>query len=317
VTRRAIDRERSPWLRLFSASVTIAAVLFGVVAAQGGPGCAVDPPTPRPTPAAAAPARAANSARPDQTPRPARPPPTSPHLALGAPVGRDAADELVLEKPQYVVGYSRARRAASWVSYRLVASDFGAVPRYRGKFLADDALPAGVYRARHEDYSGSGYDRGHLVRSEERTRTPEDNRATFLLTNVLPQTHELNAGPWLHLEQLCEALAKGGRELHIVAGGLFDSRPPTIGEGVAVPRSFFKIVVALERGEHASDVTASTRVIAVVMPNTTDVRASFGEYRTTVDDLEQRAAYDFLPRLPDEVERALEARRDAGPTRAE
>ena len=42
---------------------------------------------------------------------------------------------------------------------------------------------------------------------KERTRSPEDNRATFLLTNILPQTHDLNGGPWLRLEEHCRELA--------------------------------------------------------------------------------------------------------------
>ena len=82
---------------------------------------------------------------------------------------------------------------------RTLAESAGARP--------DDMLPAGWYRVQDHDYAGSGYDRGHMVRSEERTRSPEDNKTTFYLTNVLPQTHELNAGPWLRLEDYCQDLA--------------------------------------------------------------------------------------------------------------
>ncbi|WP_438019154.1 DNA/RNA non-specific endonuclease [Sorangium sp. So ce315] len=254
-----------------------------------------------------------------------RPPAPSVHLELGVPVRTgaraaraDASDDHLMIKPQYALSYNRSRNVANWVSWRLDAASFGDAPRYRGKFLADSALPDGWYRVQHDDYTGSGFDRGHMVRSEERTRTPDDNKATFLLTNILPQRHDLNAGPWLRLEEACQALAqKERRTLFVIAGGLFDERerPATIGKGVAVPDAFFKIAVVLEPGQGPEDVGPSTRVIAAVMPNATGIKdEGWGQYRTTVDEIERRAGYDVLTALPEPVQRVLEARTDDGPT---
>lgn len=253
-------------------------------------------------------------------PAPSTGAPQEPHLALGvpAPLGRgkrDPADEHLLIKPQYALSYSRSRGGPSWVSYRLDASSFGDTPRHRGKFLVDDTLPQGWDRITHDDYTNTGYDRGHMVRSEERTRSVEDNKATFLLTNILPQRHELNAGPWLRLEERCEELAqKEGRGLHIVAGGLYGDRPETIGKGVAVPDAFYKIVVVQDRGQGARDVGPGTRVIAVIMPNTAGIQdEGWARYRVTVDEIERRAGYDFLTAVPEAAQRTIEARIDDGP----
>lgn len=239
----------------------------------------------------------------------------SDHLALGTPARasrskRDPADDHLLIKAQYTLSYNRSRNIANWVAWNLDARWFGDVPRWRGKFLADETLPAGWYRVTHDDYTNSGYDRGHMVRSEERTRTAEDNKSTFLLTNILPQRHDLNAGPWLRLEEHCQELAqKQGRELYIVAGGLLGDRPDTIGKDVAVPEAFFKIVVVLERNQKARDVSASTPVIAVIMPNATGILdEGWAGYRTTVDEIERRAGFDFLTAVPDAVQRVIEAR---------
>lgn len=238
----------------------------------------------------------------------------SAHLALGTParVGqskRDPADDHLMIKPQYTLSYNRSRNVANWVGWSLNAGWFGDVPRHQGKFLADQTLPDGWYRVQHDDYVNSGYDRGHMVRSEERTRTVEDNKSTFLLTNILPQRHDLNAGPWLRLEEHCQELAqKQRRDLHVVAGGLFGSRPDTIGNGVAVPEAFFKIVVVLERGQKAPDVGPSTPVIAVIMPNATGILGEdWGGYRTTVDEIERRTGFDFLTAVPESVQRVIEA----------
>jgi endonuclease G len=239
------------------------------------------------------------------------------HLALGTPVDADPSDDELMVKPEYALSYNRTRNAPNWVSWELNASYLGHVHRHKVRFLSDDALPGDWYHVRHDDYRGSLYDRGHLVPSEDRTRTPEENLATYRLTNVLPQRHELNVGPWLRLEEYCHALAaKEGRELYIMAGGIFSAHPEAIGHGVSVPDAFFKIVVVLGPGEAASDVHASTRVIAVIMPNTSEVPdASWAAYRTTVREVERRTGYDFLTRVPEPIQQVIERRIDSGPSR--
>jgi endonuclease G, mitochondrial len=239
----------------------------------------------------------------------------SDHLAMGTPADKDPSDDHLMVKTQYALSYNKDKNVPNWVSYSLAPGHFGDVPRFKGKFLQDDSLPEGFYRVKHDDYVGSGYDRGHMVRSEERTRTPEDNKATFLLTNILPQRHDLNAGPWLRLEEHCEDLArKQGRQLYVVAGGVYPKKPETIGKGVAVPESCFKIVVVLNSGEDARHVARETRVIAVVMPNKEGILDREWEgYRTTVDDIERRTGYDFLTRVPADVQAVIEARSDSGP----
>jgi endonuclease G len=274
-------------------------------------------------PAARGAHRSAASAapRPIADRRPAEPPPSSAnastHLALGTPRDADPSDDLLLTKPEYALSYNGRRNVANWVGWRLVASDFGPTPRHRGKFIADDSLPHGFYRVTHEDYVGSGFDRGHMCRSEDRTSSVEANRATFLLTNVLPQRHELNAGPWLRLEEQCQELAqREHKELFIASGPIFEGPPATIGHGVAVPPAFFKIVVVLEPGQGAADVSERTRVIAVVMPNQADLEhEGWARFRTSVDAIEARTGYDFLTAVPEAIQRVIEARVDDGPGR--
>lgn len=232
---------------------------------------------------------------------------------MGVPTDDSPDDDYLMRKPQYALSYNSVRNIPNWVSWELNEGWFGSVPRHKGKFLEDRDLPQDFKRANHDDYTGSGYDRGHMVRSEERTRTNEDNRSTFLMTNILPQYHDLNAGPWLRLEEHCEKLAKReGRELFVMAGGVF---PPgkratdTIGKGVAVPKSFFKIIVILDKGQGPKDVQSSTPVIAVIMPNKTDIiDEGWEKYRSSVDEIEKRTGYEFLSALPETVQRAIEAR---------
>ncbi|MEO7329629.1 MAG: DNA/RNA non-specific endonuclease [Minicystis sp.] len=256
---------------------------------------------------------------PAQTPSPDRPLPSSSlHLAMGAPADADPSDDYLITRAQYALSYNQNRNDPNWVSWNLDEGWMGHTPRRKGKFLTDDSLPPGFYRVEDRDYSGSGYDRGHMTRSEDRSRSPEDMAATFILTNVIPQKHELNAGPWLRLEDYSEDLArKENKSLFIVSGGIFGKNPPTIGKGVAVPDTCFKVVVILEKGQIAKDVTEVTRVIAVIMPNVGGILDNpWGPYRVSVDEVEKKSGYRFLTALPEGLRRSLESRVDSGPTSA-
>ncbi|MFO0589364.1 MAG: DNA/RNA non-specific endonuclease [Polyangiaceae bacterium] len=268
------------------------------------------------SPSPTASATPAKTAAPSPTTTAAPNKPASVHLTMGTPTAQDPSDDYLLVKPEFVVGYSHARNVPNWVSWNLNASYFGDAPRHKGKFLPDDTLPSGWYRAQDHDYSGSGYDRGHMVRSEERTRSPEDNLTTFHLTNVLPQYHDLNAGPWLRLEDYLQELSqRENKELYVVAGGIFAAKPKTIGHDLAVPDATYKIVVVLSRGQGLSDVTPKTRVIAVVMPNEKGILDEpWGKYRTKVSEVEKRSRHTFLTALPDAVKKALSDTVDDGPT---
>ncbi|MCS6901608.1 MAG: DNA/RNA non-specific endonuclease [Myxococcales bacterium] len=247
--------------------------------------------------------------------RPGKGKATSVHLTMGIPTDGDDSDDHLMVKPQYALSYNKRLNNPNWVSWNLNGSHFGNVPRFKGKFLVDESLPADFYRVRHDDYTGSGFDRGHLVRSEERTKTPADNEATFLMVNILPQYHDLNAGPWLRFEEYCQRLAqKENKELFLVAGGIFPKKPQTIGKGVAVPEATYKIVVVLDRNQSIEHVNETTRVIAVSMPNKEGIRGEpWGQYRTTVAALEKATRYNFLSDLPESLQSSLENRKDTGP----
>jgi endonuclease G len=248
-------------------------------------------------------AAAAAAERPDVDPIAA-----SMHLALGLPTDGDASDDVLLDHRYFVVSYNPRRRVPNWVAWRLEAADLGPAVR-KDDFHPDQLLPPPLYRVGPDDYRGSGFDRGHMCPSADRTSTPEANSATFVMTNMQPQRHELNAGPWEELETFERQLATQNRRVFIVAGGLFDAAPATIGPAIAVPRANYKILVVLGPGEGAAAVDASTRVYAVVMPNaTTAATTHWPQYLATVDEIERDSGYDFLTAVPAAVADPLEAR---------
>jgi endonuclease G len=246
----------------------------------------------------------------------------SPQLAMGIPRYTGSpplapADDHLMVKREYALSYNHSKNVANWVSWRIDAESYGPMHRYHGNFFADSSLPADWYHVQHEDYTGTDYERGHMVRAEERSGTRQENHATFLLTNVLPQRHDLNTGPWLAFEAECMDLVKEhGRVLHLVAGGTYadPDHPKVLRHGVAIPDAFFKVAVVLEPGQTAADVRPSTRVIAVFMPNETGILdRPWSPYRTTLAEIERQARFTFLTAVPEATRAALKTRVDDGP----
>lgn len=238
---------------------------------------------------------------------PATSSPASVHLALGTPTDSDPSDDLLLDHQVFVVSYNPTRRVANWVAWRLVADDLGQARR-QDNFHADELLPRHLPAVLPRDYTGSGYDRGHLCPSGDRTKTQAENLETFVMTNMHPQAPALNRGPWKGLEEHARRLAGGGRQVFIVAGGLFEAAGPTIGPGVSVPCASFKILVVLERGQRAQDVDATTTTYAVIMPNSGEVsRTRWPKYLASIDEVERQSGYDFMSRVPKAIQRVIEA----------
>ncbi|MGE5479298.1 MAG: DNA/RNA non-specific endonuclease [Chloroflexota bacterium] len=232
------------------------------------------------------------------------------HIELGIPTDANPSDDFLIWRHQFVISYNPTKGIPNWVSYNLDENWYGEEPRYDGNFISDVSLPSDFYRVTHDDYTNSGYDRGHMVRSEERTRNREDNKATFLLTNICPQTPDLNRGCWLDFEYFCEDLCKKNhKELFIITGVVSHSNKTLGGLGhVVVPDSCFKIVVALEKGQSVASLTAFTPVYAVVMPNVSGIRKDdWKKYATTIDKIEALTGYDFLNWVKESLQSKLEA----------
>ncbi len=232
----------------------------------------------------------------------------NPHLLLGNPSdAKNSPDNYLLEKQQFTLSYNNRRHIANWVSWHLNEGWVGTVARQTG--FHTENLPAGWYEVKDADYTGSGFDRGHICPSGDRTATATDNYATFVLSNIIPQAPDNNQGPWAEFEGYCRELAAQNYEVFIIAGSYDSIR--TIGTGkVVVPGRLWKIVV-LENIISVSGVNANTRIIAIDMPNENGLRnESWKKYRTSVDQIESATGFDFLSRVSIELQTILESKID-------
>ena len=243
---------------------------------------------------------------------------SSVHLTMGNPSGATTStanyDNYLMEKIQYALSYNDSNSTPNWVSWQLNSSWLGSTPR-QDNFREDTTLPSGFYRVTASDYSGSGYDRGHMCPSGDRTNTVTNNSATFLMTNMVPQAPDNNQGYWAQLENYARSLVTNeGKELYIISGGYGNAG--TISNGyITVPARLYKIIVVTNPGTGATGVNTNTRVIAIDTPNIQGNRSiNWGTFRSTVDSIESNTGYDFLSNVNQSVQSALESRVDNGPT---
>jgi endonuclease G len=181
------------------------------------------------------------------------------HLVMGNPSyavdSVSYSNNYLMIKPQYVVSYNRDRGIPNWVAWHLDNTWLGNVPR-KDTFRPDSTLPADWYHVKKSSYNRSGYARGHHCPSADRTNTVEDNSATFLMTNMMPQAANNNSGPWEKLGTYCRNLIKQGKELYIYAGGY--GSQGTIDNGhITVPSHTWKVILVLDNGDN--DLSAKVR----------------------------------------------------------
>lgn len=153
--------------------------------------------------------------------------------------------------PYYDLCYAEEIEAAEYVVWRLTRDEVLApnVSR-KNTFRPDPDISTGS--ADLIDYKNSGFDRGHMCPNNDRNYNNEAMSATFLMSNMSPQTPILNQQTWRTSESLTQALARELGYIDVVVGPIFytDKKDiKTIGPNkVGVPDAYFRLLVNKETG---------------------------------------------------------------------
>lgn len=212
--------------------------------------------------------------------------------------------------PTYSLEYSYKYKHSYWIAYRFDNTTGGNVGRNEA-YKPDPELPS-QYAAKHNDYTNSGYTRGHLCASSDRQYSKEANQQTFYMSNISPQSgngFNQSGSAWNTGEDKVEAwgynISRSTDTLYVVKGG-------TIGEGmikgyikneIAIPKYFF-MAVLFRSGDNY-------KAIGFYMPheNLKDDpdKKDPKKYLMSIDALEQETGIDFFHNLPDNIENTVEA----------
>jgi endonuclease G len=248
------------------------------------------------------------------------------HLALGNPSGEtddSVPNNFLMRKQYYALAYNNSKGTPNWVSWCLQKSDLGPAPR--AQFYPDPDLPRSFKHVVPHDYSESGFDRGHMCPSGDRTSSPEAVNATFAMTNIIPQAPNVNQKAWADLEDYCRDIVKKHHSvLYIVSGpegrGGEGSMGPaeTIAHGkVTVPAKCWKVVAVVDGGaggaggpEDVAKIGPRTRLIGVIMPNEQSVGHGWAKFRVSVQEVETLTGYRFFDRVPADAIDPLKAKVD-------
>jgi endonuclease G len=222
----------------------------------------------------------------------------------------------LIQRTVEALDYSDNLGEPNWASWNLTASDIGT--NTRSSFITDTNLPPNFYWVKSSDYTGSGYDRGHLCPSKDRTDFATNNDLVFFMSNIMPQDPTNNSGVWATFEGYCRLLVQSADnyELLIICGpsGFTGARINTNGP-VFIPDYVWKIVVVVPPGSDMATnrITATNRVIALKIPNTNEATNSWKFYITSANQIQADTGLTFFTALPVDVAAALRAKVD-GPT---
>ncbi|MBI3208303.1 MAG: DNA/RNA non-specific endonuclease [Candidatus Solibacter usitatus] len=201
----------------------------------------------------------------------------------------------------FLICYDSNLRVPVWTGYELTRERIHGSARRPHGFQHDYGL-SGV-SAYDSDYRNSGYSRGHMAPAADFAWSDEAIRATFLLSNAVPQVQAVNQGAWSTIERAVRRIAATADAVYVFTGVLFeDEKQQRIGaRQVAVPSHTYKVVLAI-KGD-------SKTMYAAIVPNA-DVRGEAMEnFMASVEEVECRTGFDFFSALADGERSLLHSQR--------
>ena len=215
--------------------------------------------------------------------------------------------------------FNRMTRNPHWVAEHITLNSLALNngSRRHSYFYEDISLPA-MFRAKLQDYSRSGYDRGHQVPAADAKWSQEAMDSTFVLTNMCPQVGEgFNRDYWAHFEEFCRDLVRRGKypSLRVVTGPLYLPKRGQDGKwrvsyevigsppNVAVPTHFYKVLY----GEATVDSPIGRVALAAfVLPNAEiPNNKSLRDFEVPLEAVERASGLTFADKLPLERRKRL------------
>lgn len=199
-----------------------------------------------------------------------------------------------LSKTALWISHNPRHKQADWVFYPLGREQLEPCVKRSGAFRADPSLPDDE-AASPEDYSKSGFDKGHLSPAADNRWTKNAMLESFHLSNVSPQPPRFNQGIWARLENLVRAWGMEGDGLMVTTGPVLKAGLPAIGRGkVSTPEAFYKVLYN----------PSKEKAIAFLLP--TNAQGELSQFSLSVRELENQVGIDFHKNLSSAQQREIE-----------
>jgi len=203
----------------------------------------------------------------------------------GAPIIKDG-DNQYLCRNGYAVNYSYKTKTPIYVVEHITKTNLIGTIKRQNNFHEDIEIPYN-YRSKLSDYSGTVYDRGHLAPAADFEYSKDAMDESFLMTNMMPQNKTLNRGTWAYLESYVRDLAHLG-DVYVITGTIYNKGYKTIGEGVGIPDSIYKVVIQ----------PSINKIVVYKFPNTGIHLKDFRKYLVSVKSIEKTTGLNISPLIP-------------------
>lgn len=209
--------------------------------------------------------------------------------------------ERIISHTGHTLSFNRTHNQPNWVAWELTAEETDGRYTRSNDFQPDPQVPL-PHRVVTTDYRGAGYDRGHMAPAADMKWSARAMTECFYMSNICPQAHSLNSGPWATLEKACRRWARQEGSVYVVCGPVFKpGRHKSIGTErlITVPDGFFKVVLSLAEGRE--------KAIGFYYANRSGNQTMEGA-AMSVDEVETLTGIDFFVNVPDKLEAHVEAR---------
>jgi len=200
----------------------------------------------------------------------------------------------------YALSYSEAHEQAEWVAYELTRDRLNQEWVARSNNFRPD-FAVSTESATPRDYSGSGYDKGHLCPAADMAFEEKAMEESFYMSNMSPQVKAFNMGVWRELEECTRDWARKFKRLYVATGPVLAAAPlGQIGQSkVTVPGAYYKVLLAPDQG----------KAIAFLMPNALSDKPVM-DFACSIDAVEKSTGLDFFPQLLKGLDEELEGSLD-------
>ena len=226
---------------------------------------------------------------------------SSPQKAQKLELPAISQTDVIVSHLGYTASYNQEWLIPNWVAYELTREELAGNTKGEESFQWDPDI--NETQACREDYSGSGWDKGHLIPRADLKWSAKAYSESFYFTNICPQNHDFNAGAWLTTENMARRIARQYGSVYVVCGPLvIDNQYGSIGEHkVIVPDAFFKAFLICDEGDYSA--------IGILMNNSSE-RQMLKACTMTIDDLENKCGFDLFQGLDRKIQDSIEARID-------
>ena len=194
----------------------------------------------------------------------------------------------IIQHRYFTLSYNEDHEQAEWVVYEITREHLNMPKADRSAFSFRPDPAVHTESATPRDYSGSGFDRGHLCPAADMSFDTTALGESFYMSNISPQAKGFNTGVWKEMEDLARDWGRKYKRVIVVTGPMLSRKGVSqIGfSKVTVPVGFYKAIYAPEQNI----------AIGFIVPNQRSIRPVM-EYAFNIDYIEKLTGLDFFPQV--------------------